>query len=87
MSEAKKLERTETGRVISDKMDKSATILIERLVRHPVYGKFIRRSTKLHFHDENNDCKAGDTVIVKECRPLSKTKSWTLVKVVDKAAG
>ncbi len=87
MSEAKKLERTVTGRVVSDKMDKTVTVMIERKVRHPIYGKYIRRSTKLHVHDENNECKMGDTVVVQECRPLSKSKSWTLVKVLDRAAG
>jgi small subunit ribosomal protein S17 len=90
MSEANVIEskvlRIQTGSVISDKMDKSATILIERKVKHPIYGKFVRKSTKLHIHDENNDCGVGDTVQISECRPMSKTKSWTLVKVVTKAA-
>jgi len=90
MSEANvnepKVQRIQTGSVISDKMDKSATILIERKVKHPIYGKFVRKSTKLHIHDENNDCGVGDTVQISECRPMSKTKSWTLVKVVTKAA-
>jgi len=81
-----KVLRIQTGSVISDKMDKSATILIERKVKHPIYGKFVRKSTKLHIHDENNDCGIGDTVQISECRPMSKTKSWTLVKVVTKAA-
>ncbi len=78
--------RTQQGRVISDKMDKSAVVAIERFVKHPIYGKFIKRTTKLHIHDENNECAQGDTVEIRECRPLSKTKSWTLVKVVTKAA-
>jgi small subunit ribosomal protein S17 len=82
MSEASKIERTLTGRVVSDKMDKTVTVLIERLVKHPVYGKFIRRSTKLHVHDENNISKEGDTVVIKESRPFSKTKTWSLVEVV-----
>ena len=86
MSTEAKIERTLTGRVVSDKMDKTVTVLIERLVKHPVYGKFIRRSTKLHVHDENNECAMGDTVQITECRPLSKSKSWTLVKVVEKAS-
>jgi len=77
--------RTQQGRVISDKMDKSITVAIERKVKHPLYGKFIKRTTKLHVHDENNECSIGDTVEVKECRPLSKTKSWTLVRIVEKA--
>lgn len=82
MSVENKIERTLTGRVVSDKMDKTVTVLIERLVKHPVYGKFIRRSTKLHVHDENNISKEGDTVVIKESRPHSKTKSWSLVEVV-----
>jgi len=82
MSVENKIERTLTGRVVGDKMDKTVTVLIERLVKHPVYGKFIRRSTKLHVHDENNVSKEGDTVVIKESRPQSKTKSWSLVEVV-----
>lgn len=74
-----------TGRVVSDKMDKSITVLIERLVRHPLYGKQLRRSTKIKAHDENNICQQGDLVRIKETRPISKTKSWTLVDVVEKA--
>ncbi|MBP2281602.1 small subunit ribosomal protein S17 [Psychrobacter sp. PL15] len=73
-----------TGRVVSDKMDKSITVLIERLVRHPLYGKQLRRSTKIKAHDENNVCQQGDLVQIKETRPISKTKSWTLVNVVEK---
>ena len=73
-----------TGRVVSDKMDKSITVLIERLVRHPLYGKQLRRSTKIKAHDENNFCQQGDLVRIKETRPISKTKSWTLVEVVEK---
>jgi len=73
-----------TGRVVSDKMDKSITVLIERLVRHPLYGKQLRRSTKIKAHDENNICQQGDLVRIKETRPISKTKSWTLVDVVEK---
>jgi small subunit ribosomal protein S17 len=82
MSQQEKLQRTATGRVVSNKMDKSATVLIERKVRHPVYGKFIRKSKKFHVHDENNTLEIGDIVQIKECRPLSKTKSWTLDKVL-----
>ena len=77
--------RTLQGRVVSDKMDKSITVLIERRVKHPMYGKFMIRSTKLKAHDETNQCKAGDVVTIRECRPLSKSKSWTLVDVVEKA--
>lgn len=73
-----------TGRVVSDKMDKSITVLIERLVRHPLYGKQLRRSTKIKAHDEDNVCQQGDLVRIKETRPISKTKSWTLVDVVEK---
>ena len=78
--------RTLTGKVVSDKMDKSIVVLIERQVQHPLYGKLIRRSTKLHAHDENNTAKAGDVVTIKESRPISKTKSWTLVEVIEAAA-
>lgn len=81
-----KLKRTLTGRVVSNKMDKSITVLIERRVKHPVYGKYITRSTKLHAHDENNVCKEGDVVTIAECRPISKTKAWALVEVVESAA-
>ncbi|RYU65950.1 30S ribosomal protein S17 [Aliivibrio finisterrensis] len=77
--------RTMQGRVVSDKMDKSIVVAIERMVKHPIYGKYIKRTTKLHAHDENNECGLGDTVEVRECRPLSKTKSWTLVNIVEKA--
>ncbi|WP_428772642.1 30S ribosomal protein S17 [Vibrio sp.] len=77
--------RTQQGRVVSDKMDKSITVAIERFVKHPIYGKFVKRTTKVHAHDENNECGLGDTVEIRECRPMSKTKSWTLVKVVEKA--
>jgi small subunit ribosomal protein S17 len=86
MSEENKVERMVVGKVVSDKMEKSATVLIERYVRHPVYGKYIRRSTKLHVHDEDNTCRVGDTVRIKECRPVSRTKTWSLVEVVGKAA-
>jgi small subunit ribosomal protein S17 len=86
MSEQQASNRTLQGRVVSNKMDKTITVLVERQVQHPIYGKFIRRSTKVHAHDENNECQAGDTVIVEQCRPLSKTKTWRLVKVVERAA-
>ena len=78
-----KVAHTMQGVVIRDKMDKTVTVMTERKVRHPIYGKFIRRSTKYHVHDEENVCKTGDTVIFHECRPMSKTKSWSLIKVVD----
>ncbi|MCZ6618990.1 MAG: 30S ribosomal protein S17 [Gammaproteobacteria bacterium] len=80
-AEIKRSGRVATGTVVSDRMDKSITVLIERRVRHPVYGKIIRLSSKLHAHDENNECKIGDKVTVVECRPLSKTKSWMLRSV------
>lgn len=83
MTEQTNTQRTLTGKVISNKMDKSITVLIERLVKHPKYGKYIRRSTKLHAHDENNVCQEGDIVNIAECRPLSKTKTWRLVEVVE----
>jgi len=86
MSEAKKLVRTLTGRVVSDKMNKSIVVLIERRVKHPVYGKYVSKSSKLKAHDENNECKIGDTVTIEESRPLSKTKTWALVKVDERAA-
>lgn len=78
--------RTVQGRVVSNKMDKTITIAVERKVKHPIYGKFIKRTTKLHAHDETNQCNEGDVVTVRECRPLSKSKNWTLVEIVTKAA-
>ena len=84
MSEEKKL-RTKVGRVISSKMHKTITVLVERQVKHPLYGKYIRRSTKLHVHDEENQCNEGDTVSIAECRPISKSKCWRLVEVVERA--
>ncbi len=86
MSEQESSNRTLQGRVISNKMQKSITVLVERQVQHPVYGKFIRRSTKVHAHDENNECQMGDVVVVEQCRPLSKTKSWRLLRVVSRGA-
>jgi small subunit ribosomal protein S17 len=77
--------RTVQGRVTSNKMDKTITVMVERTVKHPIYGKFIKRSTKLHAHDEANVCKEGDVVNITECRPLSKSKTWMLVEVVTKA--
>lgn len=77
--------RTVQGRVVSNKMDKSIVVAVERMVKHPIYGKFIKRTTKLHAHDETNQCNEGDVVTIRECRPLSKTKTWTLVDVVTKA--
>ncbi len=86
MSEEKvKLQRTVTGRVVSNKMEKSGTVLVERRVRHPMYGKFITRSTKYMFHDDANEVNIGDTVRIKACRPLSKSKSWILDEIITKA--
>lgn len=79
-------KRTLQGVVTSNAGDKSATILIERTIKHPVYGKYIKRSTKIHLHDEANECNKGDVILIEECRPMSKTKSWKLVKIVEKAA-
>ncbi len=84
MSEIKRIPRTLTGTVVSNKMDKSISVSIERLVRHPVYEKYIRRSTKLLAHDENNECNEGDVVIIESSRPISKRKAWRLQKVVTK---
>lgn len=78
--------RTVTGRVISNKMQKSVTVAVERLIKHPVYGKFIRRTTKIVAHDEDNSCREGDLVAIAECRPISKRKSWRVVEIVNKAA-
>ena len=86
MSDNANQTRTVEGRVVSNKMNKSVTILVERQVKHPLYGKYIRRSTKLHAHDEDNACNEGDVVRVSECRPLSKTKNWRVVEVVTRAA-
>ena len=78
-------KRTVTGKVVSDKMDKSITVAIERKVKHPMYGKYMSRTTKLMAHDENNEAKAGDTVSLSECRPRSKRKAWELVSVLEQA--
>lgn len=84
MSEQRR-SRSVTGTVVSSKMDKTASVLVERQVKHPLYKKYIRLSTKLLAHDENNECGPGDTVMIEECRPLSKHKSWRLLKIVEKA--
>lgn len=85
MSEQDKVKRTVTGKVISSKMDKTITVMIERKVKHPVYGKYIKRSTKVHAHDANNECNQGDIVTVVACRPLSKSKKWMLENIVERA--
>jgi small subunit ribosomal protein S17 len=84
MNEQAPVNRTLQGRVVSDRMDKSVTVRIERRVKHPLYGKFVRKSTKVHAHDENNECQVGDVVLVEQCRPLSKTKSWRFVRLVER---
>ena len=86
MSEQTKAPRTVVGRVVSNKMDKTITVLVERRVKHPIYGKYVRRSTKLHAHDEQNQCQEGDLVSIAEGRPLSKTKVWSLVEVLERAS-
>jgi small subunit ribosomal protein S17 len=78
-------QRLLTGKVVSNKMDKTVAVSVERLVKHPMYGKYIRRTTKLLAHDEQNECKEGDTVTIKPCRPMSRRKSWMLVRVVERA--
>ncbi|MDO7596302.1 MAG: 30S ribosomal protein S17 [Pseudomonadota bacterium] len=85
MSEQEKSTRLVTGRVVSDKMDKTITVLVERKVAHPIYKKYMKRSTKYHAHDETNECNVGDYVTITSSRPLSKTKSWNLVEVIDRA--
>jgi small subunit ribosomal protein S17 len=80
-----KTTRTLTGRVVSDKMDKTVTVLVERRVTHPMYGKIMTRSKKYHAHDEKNECGEGDLVLIEECRPLSRTKSWRIAKLLEKA--
>lgn len=83
---AEKRTRTVTGRVVSDKMDKTITVMVERKEKHPIYGKFMKRSTKLHAHDEKNECQQGDLVTIAETRPHSKTKTWALVRIEERAA-
>jgi small subunit ribosomal protein S17 len=85
MSEENKVQRTVVGRVVSDKMDKTVSVAIERLIKHPMYGKFIRRTTKVLAHDANNECRPGDRVSIAECKPISKNKSWAVVEVVERA--
>jgi small subunit ribosomal protein S17 len=85
MTEQVKVVRSFSGRVVSDKMDKTVTVLVERKVKHPVIGKVVAKSKKFHAHDENNECKEGDIVTITESRPLSKTKTWVVSKVVSKA--
>ncbi|TVQ30028.1 MAG: 30S ribosomal protein S17 [Wenzhouxiangella sp.] len=84
-TEENKIQRSQVGRVVSNKMDKTVTVRLERLVKHPLYGKYIRRSSKVHAHDENNECNEGDTVRISQTRPLSKNKSWQVVEIVERA--
>ncbi len=86
MSETAKNQRALTGKVVSDKMDKTVTVLVERQMMHPVIGKVVRRTKKYHAHNEGNEAKAGDTVVIVECRPLSKTKAWKVAKLVERAS-
>ncbi|MEX0648575.1 MAG: 30S ribosomal protein S17 [Balneolaceae bacterium] len=86
MAEAQRSQRrTRTGRVVSDRMDKSITVAVDRQIKHPIYGKFITKTTKYMAHDEKNDAHIGDTVLIMSTRPLSKRKSWRLVEVVERA--
>jgi len=85
MSEAEKRARTASGKVVSNKMDKTITVMVERRVKHPVYGKYVTKSTKLHAHDENNECQLGDAVTIREVRPVSKSKTWALHSIDEKA--
>ena len=82
-----KARRTVVGRVVSNKMDKSVSVAIERLIKHPMYGKYMRRTSKVMAHDANNECNEGDRVAISECRPISKNKSWQVVNIIERAAG
>lgn len=86
MAEKKTNARTLSGRVVSDKMNKTRVVAVQKKIRHPLYGKFVSKTTKVHAHDENNSSKVGDLVVVRETRPISKTKSWTLVETVKSGA-
>ncbi len=83
--EKQSAKRTIVGRVVSDKMDKTVSVAIERLIKHPMYGKYIRRTSKVMAHDAKNECKAGDRVAISECRPVSKNKSWAVVDIIERA--
>lgn len=85
MTEAARIHRQLTGRVVSDKMDKTVTVVVERQVMHPVIGKVVKRTKKYHAHNEGNDAKMGDKVVIEECRPISKTKSWKVARVAERA--
>ncbi len=85
MTTPREIKRTQTGRVVSSKMDKSVTVLLERQIKHALYGKYIKRSTKVLAHDEENSCGEGDKVKIAECRPLSKSKSWRVIEILERA--
>jgi len=85
MTTSQEIKRTQIGRVVSNKMDKSVTVLLERQIKHALYGKYIKRSTKVCAHDEDNSCGEGDKVMIAECRPLSKSKSWRVVEILERA--
>ena len=85
MTTTQEIKRTQTGRVVSNKMNKSVTVLIERQIKHALYGKYIKRSTKVLAHDEDNSCGEGDKVVIAECRPLSKSKSWRVIEILERA--
>ena len=85
MTTTQEIKRTQVGRVVSNKMDKSVTVLLERQIKHALYGKYFKRSTKVRAHDEDNDCREGDKVMIAECRPLSKSKSWRVIEILERA--
>ena len=85
MSTTVAVNRSKVGRVVSDKAEKTVTVMLERQVKHPLYGKYIKRSTKVHAHDEDNSCTEGDLVRISECRPISKLKSWRVVEILERA--
>jgi small subunit ribosomal protein S17 len=85
MSTTVAVKRSKVGRVVSDKAEKTVTVMLERQVKHPLYGKYIKRSTKVHAHDEDNSCTEGDLVRISECRPISKSKSWRVVEILERA--
>jgi small subunit ribosomal protein S17 len=85
MTTTQEIKRTQTGRVVSNKMNKSVTVLLERQIKHALYGKYIKRSTKVLAHDEDNSCGEGDKVMIAECRPLSKSKSWRVIEILERA--
>jgi small subunit ribosomal protein S17 len=85
MNATDSVKRSKVGRVVSNKAEKTVTVMLERQVKHPLYGKYIKRSTKVHAHDEENSCAEGDLVRISECRPISKTKAWRVVEIMERA--